>query len=213
MLDLKKRGEVAKFWYQQLGKIEGVRLTNHPGDRDSRSRTLCRFTIPEPNQNVQYWRSDELRLEYNDEHQLIVTIGDWRRNDIVAVVSSIDEISDLVRQTLQRYARRHAGDKKRDKVRQFKSKAILAQVDKMASEESFDYAAKMDTQKLKLYVRVSQSDLIEIHVPFSRFEMVVPQLKETIATMRTLYENGLRFKMATVHRLPYGVKWKRHDSA
>jgi len=206
-VDLKKRSEFTKQWYNQLSKIDGVRLTNHPGDRDPRSRTLCRFTIPEPHLDHQYWRTDELRLETNDEQQLILTLGNWRRSDIVAVVSSVDEIANLVRQTLQRYARRQASERKRDKVRQFKSKAILAQVEKMATEDRFDYAATTDTKKLKLFVRLSASDLIEIVIPFARFEQVVPQLRDTIATMRNLHQNGLRFRTSTRQRLPHGVQW------
>ncbi|TWT94376.1 hypothetical protein [Neorhodopirellula pilleata] len=206
-VDLKKRTELAKQWYEKLSRIDGVRLANHPGDRDSRSRTLCRFTIPEPHLDHQYWRTDELRLETNDDHQLILTLGNWRRGDHVAVVSSIDEIADLVRQTLQRYARRQASDQKRDKVRQFKSKAILAQVEKMADEDRFDYAATTDTKKLKLYVRLSKTDLIEIVIPFARFEQVVPKLRDTITTMRELHQNGLRFRTSTKQRLPYDVRW------
>lgn len=206
-VDLKKRADITKDWYGKLSKIDGIRLTNHPGDRDSRSRTLCRFTIPEPHLDHQYWRTDELRLEYNDEHQLILTLGNWRRGDIVALVSNLDEIADLVRQTLQRYARRHAAEKKRDKIRQFKSKAILAQVDKMAEEDRFDYAATNDTKKLRLYVRLSTTDLIEIVIPFTRFEQVVPKLRETISTMRELHRNGLRFRTTTRQRLPVGVQW------
>lgn len=201
-----------KDWRAKLEKIEGIRVTNHPGDNDSRSRTLCRFTIPDPHQNAQYWRRDELRLEYSEELQLRIVVDRWRGEAMAVCVSSIDEIEDLVRQTLQRYARRHAGAKKREKVRSFKSKAIISQVDKIAAAEKFDYATSHDSQKLKLYVRLSKHDMIEIQIPFTRFEKVLPQVKGIIATMRELYSDGLKFKMATTHRLPLGTEWVQHGN-
>jgi hypothetical protein len=209
-VDLRHRPQLVKDWRSRLEKIEGIRVTNHPGDNDSRSRTLCRFTIPDPHQNAQYWRSDELRLEYSEELQLRIIADRWRGETVAVRVSSAEEIADLARQTLQRYARRHAGAKKREKVRRFKSNAIIAQVEKIAAAEKFDYATSVDSQKLRLYVRLSKQEIIEIQIPFSRFEKVLPQVKNTIAMMRDLYQDGLKFKMATTHRLPFQTEWVRH---
>ena len=57
VVDRANLSKESKHWQSLLGQIEGVHVTRHPGDKDSRSKTLCRFTIPEPNTDGQYWRS------------------------------------------------------------------------------------------------------------------------------------------------------------
>ena len=147
----------SKAWQQKIAEIEGCRVTNHPGDRDSRSRTLCRFTIPEPNSSDHYYRSDELRLEYDEESRLTIHSYHYRESRHQAVVSDLDEIKTFVRHVLGRYARKIAAAEKREKVRHFKSKAIIAQVTKLAKEEHFDFATAYDSVKVKLFVQTFRS--------------------------------------------------------
>ena len=212
VLDRAKVPQAAKEWQGRIGAIEGVQLSQHPGDRDSRSRTLCRFTIPDPNNDVHFWRSDELRLEFDDEARLVLQSYKSRSPQHSALVSDLDEIKSFVRNVQQRYAKRHAGEKKREKVRAFKSQAIIAQVKKLAKEEQFDFATTNDTKKLKLFVKLSKQHLIEIDVPFTRFEKVLPKLRDTIQSLRELYAEGLRFKIAPIGHLPWNTQWIEHDS-
>lgn len=202
----------SKHWRQLVQQIDGVQVTQHPGDKDSRSKTLCRFTIPEPNTGGQYWRSDELRLEYDDECRLTIHSYRFRESNQSAIVSDIDEIKTFVRLVLERYARRQAGAKKREKVRDFKSKAIIAQVKKLAKQEKFDFATTNDTVKLRLFVKLSKHELIEISVPFKQFEKVLPKLRATIQSLRELYAEGLRFKIQPIGRLPWDVSWVDHET-
>ncbi|MEL6108446.1 MAG: hypothetical protein AAFU85_20660 [Planctomycetota bacterium] len=212
VIDRAKVPQAAKEWQQRLGTMEGVQLSQHPGDRDSRSRTLCRFTIPDPNNDIHFWRSDELRLEFDDEARLVLQSYKYRSPQHSALVSDADEIKSFVRHVRERYAKRHAGAKKREKVREFKSQAIIAQVRKLAKEEQFDFATTNDTQKLKLFVKLSKQHLIEIDVPFTRFEKALPKLRDTIQSLRELYAEGLRFKIAPIGHLPWDTKWIEHDS-
>lgn len=202
----------SKRWRGLVEQIDGVHVTQHPGDKDSRSRTLCRFTIPEPNTAGQYWRSDELRLEYDDQSRLTIHSYRARESEQSAVVSDLDEIKLFVRHVLGQYARRQAGAKKREKVRDFKSKAIVAQVKKLAKEQQFDFATSGDTVKLRLYVKLSKNDLMEISVPFKQFEKMLPKLRATIQSLRELYAEGLRFKIMPVGRLPWNLEWIKHET-
>ena len=199
-------------WRKLVEQIEGVHVTRHPGDKDSRSKTICRFTIPEPNTAGQYWRSDELRLEYDEESRLTIHSYRRRESNHSAIVSDIDELKTFVRLVLERYARREAGAKKREKVRDFKSKAIIAQVKKLAKQEKFDFATTNDTVKLRLFVKLSKQDLIEISVPFKQFEKVLPKLRATIQSLRELYAEGLRFKIMPVGHLPWDTEWIKHET-
>jgi hypothetical protein len=212
LVDRRNLAGETKRWQALLTQIEGVQLTRHPGDKDSRSTTICRFTIPEPNSGGHYWRSDELRLEFDADSRLTLHTYRRRERSHSAVVSDLDEVKTFVRHVLERYARRRAGEKKREKVREFKSKAIVAQVKKLAKEEQFDFATTHDTVKLRLFVKLSPQDLIEISVPFKQFEKVLPKLRETIQSLRALYREGLRFKIMPVGRLPWKTEWIKHET-
>jgi hypothetical protein len=209
-VDPRQRAALIKQWRARLGKIEGVRLTNHPGDRDSRSPTWVRFTIPDPNASQTYYRSDELRLECSDDGELVCAFGKFDR-EVSSVVSDFEELEHLVAEVLRRYVKRHAGEAKRAKVRSMKSKAIVARVKALAKEEQFDFATSMDTQKLRLFVKLSSQHMIEIHIPFTRFEKVLPQLQETIRTLRSLYADGLRFKMIGFMQADWRTEWIRYE--
>lgn len=212
LIDRARLSEETKRWETRLRDIEGVHVTRHPGDKDSRSRTICRFTIPDYQTDADYYRSDELRLEYDDQGQL--TIQSYRRwsRSHSALVSDLDEIRTFVRHVQQRYSRRHAAAKKREKVRQFKSKAIVAQVKKLAREEGFDFATTGDTVKIRLFVKLSMRDMVEISIPFKQFEKVLPKLRVAIQSLRELYGEGLRFKVSPVSHLPWHAEWIDHRS-
>ncbi|OYP36832.1 hypothetical protein [Rhodopirellula sp. MGV] len=212
LVDRSKLHQEAKRWQELIAKIDGCKLTKHPGDRDTRSHTLCRFGIPEPDSDATYYRNDELRLEYDDERRLTLKSYDYPNPPHTAVVSDLDEIKTFVRHVLERYAKKAAAAKKREKVRLFKSKAIIAQVRKLAKEEQFDFATTNDTVKLKLYVKLAPHEMIEIHVPFKQFEKVLPKLRSTILNLRELYSEGLRFKMQPTTRFPWNLSWVEHHT-
>ncbi|MEM6778958.1 MAG: hypothetical protein AAF670_14980 [Planctomycetota bacterium] len=208
-VELHDRPGVMKWWHDQLESLDGVRVTKHPGDRDSRSRTICRFTIPDPHDTGTYWRTNELRLETNDAHELQIRSFNFKSAQQVASVSDFREIELLVRRVLDRYASRRAAEIKREKVRQFKTQAIVASVRKLAEEEGFDFATTSDKTKLRLFVRLSKQHVVGIDIPFRQFDTVLPQLKSTIATLQHLYEQGLRFQIATDRILPFETTWIR----
>lgn len=197
----------SKRWSTRLRKIDGVHVTHHPGDKDSRSRTLCRFTIPDPESDGQYWRSDELRLSIDDDGRLIIESYRSRECLHAALVSDVDEIKTFVRHVLARYARRHAASKRREKVRAFKTRAILAQVKKLAQKHQFAFASSGDSVKVRLYVKLSDRDLIEIAVPFKQFEKVLPKIGTTVQSLRELHAEGLRLRMMPIGKLPWNVQW------
>jgi predicted RNase H-like nuclease len=61
----------------------------------------------------------------------------------------------LVQAFLQRVDRQKAQAAKRQKQKDLKVQAILAQVRKMAKEDRFDFATEVDSVKLKLIIRLS----------------------------------------------------------
>jgi hypothetical protein len=102
---------------------------------------------------------------------------------------------------------------KRHKVRELKSQAIIAQVKKLAKEEQFDFYAESDTQKLKLYVKLSAHECMELQIPFSKFQEALPHPHTTILGLRELYAGGIKFKLQALssYRL-HDRKWITPES-
>lgn len=199
--------ELVQRWQADLGSIDGVHVTYHPGDRDSRSRTLCRFTVPDPHVNRHQWRSDEVRLEYDDADYLQLAVKRRGAATLLAPVSSLDEIKTFVHHVQTRYSRSEAVRRKQARLREFKSKAIVAQVRKLAQQHRFDFAVKVDTAKLTLFVRWNDSDTMELTIPFDRFEKVLPQLSSAVESFRRLQSEGVRFKTSTPNQRTADLDW------
>jgi hypothetical protein len=103
-----------------------------------------------------------------------------RNNDRV-VVNDLDGLVAFVLHFKQRLAQRQALQAKRDKVLHLQAQAIIEQVKQLAKEEQFDFVTATDRQKCKLFVRLSDSHCLEIHVPFKRFQEMSPQLRKSVA--------------------------------
>ncbi|MEM9587513.1 MAG: hypothetical protein AAGA03_09540 [Planctomycetota bacterium] len=202
-------GRESKTWRACVRSIQGVKLTQHPGDRDSRSKTICRFTIPDPSEAYE-WRSNEIRLERADNGALTIRVG-HPREGLDATVSDPSEIERFVREVLARYARRQAKAKKSEKVRDLKIKAIRAQIKKLAKEESFDFATAADERKFKLFVNLSAGRLVEIYIPFSRFDEVLSELRNTLHAIRGLDQKGIQFRIGNRTSVPWSSEWVKHE--
>jgi predicted transcriptional regulator len=117
----------------------------------------------------------------------------------------------LVQAFLQRVDRQKAQAAKRQKQKDLKVQAILAQVRKIAKEDQFDFATEVDSVKLKLIIRLSdKDDYFAILIPFNQFKEVLPKLRTAIQALRETYNSGVRF---TTH-LKRGYRrsnWTRHQ--
>jgi len=93
-----------------------------------------------------------------------------------------------------------------------KAQAIIAQVKQLAKAERFDFMTDMDSQKLKLFVKLSERHSIELHIPFKQFEQMLPQLRAAIVALRELHVSGIRFKIVSRRALPWRQSWVSHKS-
>jgi len=153
------------------------------------------------NRYVLYWGlSDPDRFSFGYYNNFALYINTSNQLEIKChsdtfLVSHLDELVTFVRACQEQIERKAAQRKKQEKIRDLKAQAILAQVKKLAAEENFTFATETDTVKLILYVQLSEKEAIHIHIPFNKFQEFLPQLRKTIALVRELYGQGLKFKM------------------
>jgi hypothetical protein len=195
---------------QRLATLEGIDTQRyHYVSEQEKTRLVSTFTILDPGQPPYTSASNHFRLLLDEHSGLTIVHG---HNNERAVVSALDELVAFVLHCKQRLARRQALQAKRDKVRYLQAQAIIAQVKQVAQEEQFDFMTEMDRQKLKLFVRLSDSYCLELHVPFKRFQEMLPQLRTVIVSLRTLYASGMSFKIVSRQALPWRREWIVHTS-
>ncbi|MBV7337312.1 hypothetical protein KFU94_55600 [Chloroflexi bacterium TSY] len=173
-----------------------------------KGRFITAFTIEDPTADRYYYRSGEtFRLVTNEQDELQIT------NSYESIlISNIEELFSFIAACQERLNRQLALKTRRQKVRDLKAQAIIARVKKLAKEEKFDFATDTDTQKLKLYVRLSQNECIELHIPFKHFEEMLPHLRSAILSLRELYEKGIRFKPRSTTKIGWRTQWVSHES-
>ena len=167
----------------------------------------CCVLLERESQDRWYHNQTHLHLlRYPDQH-LWVDLGGTQSQ---APISDVGEVVALVQAFQQRIEQQKAKAAKRQKQRDLKLQAILAQVRKIAKEDQFDFATDVDSIKLKLIVRLSGDDYFAIEIPFSRFKEVLPNLRTAIQALRQVYNSGVRFK-TNLKRGYRRSDWTRHQ--
>lgn len=171
------------------------------------SETLCCCVLLEESRDRWYRNHTHLHLLRSPDHKLWVDLGRQRSE---APIADIGEVVALVQAFRQRVEQQKVKAAKRQKQRDLKQQAILAQVRKIAKEDQFDFATQVDSVKLNLIVRLSDDDYFVILIPFSKFKELLPKLRTAIQSLREAYNSGLRFKT----HLKRGYRrsdWVRHQ--
>lgn len=182
---------------ERLSRLNNIKVDqkphyNHGYDKPKRD-VLCSFLID--NSSGYDWRSDYnfgLLLNYRQE---LILCYSYAKD---AVVSSIAELEAFIAACQAQLDRQAALANKRQKVREFKAQAIIAQVKQIATEDQFEFFTENDRVKLKLSVLLDKNKIIEINIPFSRFQEVLPRLRSIIASLREVYQQGVQFKMKQI---------------
>jgi len=190
-----------RYSAQALAKYQEDTSAQPPPER------LCCCVLLEESQERWYHSQTHLHLYWSPDQQLWVELG---RERSLAPLSNIDEVVALARAFEQRVEQQQAKAAKREKQRNLKTQAILAQVRKMAKEDQFDFATETDTVKLKLIIRLSDSDDFAVMVPFNKFKEVLPKLRTSIQALRETYDSGVRFK-TNLKRGYRRSDWVRHQ--
>ncbi|NES18307.1 MAG: hypothetical protein F6K41_05100 [Symploca sp. SIO3E6] len=177
-----------------------------PGANPPTDSLCCCILLEESNERW-YRHQTHLHLRRSPEQQLWVELGGERSP---APISDLGEVVALVQAFQQRVNKQKAQAAKRQKQKDLKVQAIVAQVRKIAKEDKFDFATEVDSVKLKLIICLSDNDYFAILIPFNQFKTVLPKLRTAIQALRETYNSGVRFKT----HLKRGYRrsdWIRHQ--
>jgi hypothetical protein len=177
---------------ERLSRLKNLKVDENPYYNRSSSKdkkeVLCTFFIDDPGNGWHGYHNFGLIL--NERRELM--LGHIYAEE--AAVSSIAEIEAFIAACQARLDRQVALANKRQKVREFKVQAIIAQVKQIAAEDQFEFFTESDSIKLKLSVRINETQAIQINIPFNRFQDVLSKLRSIIASVREVYQQGVYFK-------------------
>jgi len=170
----------------QLAYLGDVKIEPHHWQHHPESwRDVASLII---NNSNSYHDSFDLRI--NQENQLIVR---WKYHE--GKVGQIEEIIALAKATKDILDREFTLASKRNKIQELKTQAIMAQVQKLAQEENFEFTTQYIQWKLRLFVKLSDTESLQIDIPYNRFQEVLTHLTAAIKALRTVHNQEIRFKI------------------
>jgi hypothetical protein len=188
---------------QRIANQKDVTIDRHSSmSDDEKTSLICMFTLKDKTA-WHYYSHDDFLLITNELGQLTI-----KHDEASFIVSSIEEILVFISAYDEQVERQFALKNRREKVRDLKAQAIVAKVKNIAREDKFEFNFNADSVKLELYVKLSNGQYAEIHIPFKTYQDVLPCLREMIASFRNVGEYGVKFKIKSNF---YG-RWITPDS-
>lgn len=175
----------------RLAGLDGLDL--HEGRwRAKECSSIREITVRDPRHA--WYGGAEIWVYRNPEGQVLVGGPPWAQGAALPF-TTLDALVALLTACRERLDQQQTHAARRTKVRGFKAQAIVGSVRQLADELGFTFFAETDSVKLTLYVDLGGDDLIELHIPFSRFQELLPNLRQTILSLRELHGNGIRFRL------------------
>jgi hypothetical protein len=150
-----------------------------------RIRSLCSFSASESERYYGYYTS--FALGVNEQEQLHVAL-DYRTHH---PVGNLDELLEFLRLCRERVTRIKGQQAKQVKIRKLRGAAILARVQELARTHCFDYASSESTINFTLTLRFDEQHVIELAIPFAKWEEMLPQIETALPLLRDLVRAGI----------------------
>jgi hypothetical protein len=171
------------------------------------ARNLCTVTIKDPHGHPHY---NSLWLGLSAEGELTLAFSYSERRP----VGSLDELLEFFRLCRERAAKLKGQHARAAKVRRLRGAAILGRVRDLARTQQFDFATARENQvHLNLSLRFDGRHVVEVRVPFAKFEELLPALEAALPQLRDLARAGV----SAAVRPDYSVharrlKWTLHQT-
>jgi len=96
----------------------------------------------------------------------------------------------------ERYTKITQNEVKRKKIKGIKTKAIFAKIEEIAREEGFEYFIDKEfTNKVKLNIRLTKNDFMELSIPYSNFQDILQNARDTYHSIKKLIDGGIPVKI------------------
>lgn len=205
---------------QKLSTMNGFAFSDryYPIYTETESEEICHFKVLSPSQHYDY---PEFTVKFNDQNELI--IEKWNvHNSPVYHLEQIYTLFDQMTLELKRLdanylksqSKRQSDQIKREKIKGLKRKAIIAKIHQIAKEEQLEFYLIEHVTKVKLAIRLAESEKMEIDIPYSKFHEILQNLRVMIQTIREFHDLGITLKMRrTGYRDPKWIAYKDEQNS
>jgi hypothetical protein len=193
---------------QKLSAMAGFTLLKTSSYRHYRkNEAVCCFQI---RSSSKYYRDQEFCLKFNEQHELIIEEGYWR-NSPVYHLDQIYTLGEKMKVEYKRleanYLKREKNKLKKQKIKELKHKAIVAKIIEFAKADKFEFSVEESATKVKLLVRLAESEILAIDIPYEQFQDTLKNLQVTIKTVRKLRDSGTPFQVFSYPRGYWEPEW------
>jgi len=136
------------------------------------------------------WLEDDTLSVFFKGNQLFVTSA-----HVEAPLSRLDEIVEYFKNVDLKRDQQDRSKSKSKKLKHLKEQTILSKIQTLSKELDFYYRIDKYHTKLKLSVRLGENHMMEINIPYNKFQEILQELEDSIKSVMTLYNKGLRFKI------------------
>jgi len=138
-----------------------------------------------------YRQYDTLTILFKD-NQLYVEAGYGEAplintDQVVAYFHEVDKKRDQV----------YKNKSKKNKVKKLKEEAVLSHVKGLCKKLKLQYNIEAFHLKMKLSLRLDDKYMIEIDIPYNKFQEILQELEFAIKSAITLYNHGLILKISS----------------
>jgi hypothetical protein len=195
---------------ENLKNIKRLDFSSHYSSHTEKDKDLyCYFSVKE-NDEDRYWyySSDSFTIKFNQHNQLMIE----QHLDSFAMVYHVDQIYAFIDKLKLAHQEKNARRLKKKKINGLKQQAIIAKIKEIAKEDQFDFFTREYDKKLKLTVRIKDGSIMEIDIPYGKFQDILKDLRSLIKTVRELQKGGIIFKLKSSSGYKSRSGWTTYES-
>lgn len=194
--------EFLAFLKQDLKQIKNVAISNARRWNNTIIHD-CIFSIQgEPSAYL-----DDFTITFNQEHELIISHYSHQ-----STVYHIEQIYTFIEQLKLEHDKIKGRRLKTEKINHLKQLAILAKIKEIAKEDEFDFYITKYKTKLKLSMRIENKKLLEVDIPYGKFQDILKDLRSLIKTIRELQKSGITFRFKPTSKSIDDSDWINYTS-
>jgi len=200
---IKNASEHQTFISSLQTKIEKIKGIEKPFFYHSSNEPNCHFSIKDESS---FYDNNDFTIKFNQNNELFIT---HNRNS--ANIYQLEQIYSFIDKIKLEYDNKQARQLKKEKINKLKQLAIIGNIKKIAKEDKFDFYTLEYATKLKLIVHIGSGKIIEIDIPYGKFQDSLKDLRSLIQTIRELQKSGLTFRFKSNSRYQHD-SWITHES-
>lgn len=127
-------------------------------------------------------------------------------------VGRIDELLTFLRLCGERAARIKGQAVRQKKVNKLRGVAVLARLRELARVHRFDFATAENKTTLELFLRFGGLHVVELRLPFSGIDELLPRLEESLPMLARLADAGLDAHVRPNHAKRSRTNWILHQA-